>query len=169
MPFRIRRQVCKAQHVHVSPTSAHPASATWWQPVYASESVRDRKSVFLAHATRLSTTQEVPTFIKHLTSLPELKRATHCMYAYRISNMQTLCGQQDGGEGGSGDRLSRLLDLSGAENVIVVVSRWYGGIPLGSDRWKRISTVAKEALAKGGFLGKSRDKHLKAQTKKNKK
>jgi len=82
------------------------------------------------------------------------------MYAYRIvpetprssTGAVALVGQNDGGESGSGDRLSRLLELSGCENVVVVVSRWYGGVQLGSDRWKWISLVAKDALKAGGFL-----------------
>jgi putative IMPACT (imprinted ancient) family translation regulator len=78
------------------------------------------------------------------------------MYAYRSKEKnnemeRVACGQNDGGESGSGDRLARLLELSNCDEVIVVVSRWYGGTKLGSDRWKHISQVAKEALYKGGF------------------
>lgn len=72
------------------------------------------------------------------------------------ASASVVAGQNDGGEGGSGDRLARLLELSLCENVIVVVSRWYGGVPLGNDRWKRISDVAKQALERGGFF-KTRD------------
>ncbi|KAF8893878.1 ribosomal protein S5 domain 2-type protein [Infundibulicybe gibba] len=96
---------------------------------------------------------DLSCFLAYLTSSTALKRATHCMYAYRTSSQdgKIIMGQHDGGEGGSGDRLARLLDLSGCHHMIVVVSRWYGGVQLGSDRWKRISTVAKEALERGGF------------------
>jgi len=76
------------------------------------------------------------------------------MYAYRTTDpatAQVCVGQNDGGESGSGDRLARLLELGGYQNVVVVVSRWYGGVKLGSDRWKCISTVAKEALEQGDF------------------
>jgi putative IMPACT (imprinted ancient) family translation regulator len=73
------------------------------------------------------------------------------MYAYRAAGME---GQSDGGEGGSGDRLARLLILSGCEDVVVVVWRRYGGVKLGADRWKRISAVAKEALDAGDFRKK---------------
>lgn len=72
------------------------------------------------------------------------------MYAYRtISGVTAIIGQDDGG-----DRLARLLDLSGCQNVVIVVSRRYGGVKLSSDRWKRISEVAKDALDKGGFIQK---------------
>jgi len=79
------------------------------------------------------------------------------MYAYRIVTDPLkpsikIIGQNDGGEKGSGERLSRLLEALACENVIVVVSRWYGGVKLGSDRWKLISSVAKEALYKGNFV-----------------
>lgn len=118
----------------------------------------DRRSIFLAHASTLPTSSALSTFINYLTSLPALKRATHCMHAYRIIEIwpdlsRTLhVGQHDGGEKGSGERLSRLLEALQCENVVVVVSRWYGGVKLGSDRWRMISTVAKDAIRKAGFV-----------------
>jgi len=36
----------------------------------------------------------------------------------------------------SGSRMLHLLDILNVENVMVVVSRWYGGIQLGPDRFK---------------------------------
>ncbi|KAG5341535.1 hypothetical protein C0989_009896 [Termitomyces sp. Mn162] len=119
--------------------------------VFASSSVRLRKSTFIAHAASLDGPGDVEPVLARITALPVLKRATHCMYAYRVG---PAAGQSDGGEGGAGDRLARLLQLSRSDNVLVVVSRWYGGVKLGSDRWKCISTVAKDALTKGGFITK---------------
>ncbi|KAF9476357.1 ribosomal protein S5 domain 2-like protein [Pholiota conissans] len=126
----------------------------WEYPIFSSDRLKERKSVFLAHASTVSNASQVSDFIDHLTSLAALKRATHRMYAYRIytNSSHKILGQRDGGERGSGERLSRLLDKLECENVVVVVSRWYGGVPLGSDRWKIISSVAKEALYKGGFV-----------------
>ncbi|KAJ3800240.1 ribosomal protein S5 domain 2-type protein [Lentinula aff. detonsa] len=120
----------------------------WPYPIYASERLHDRKSIFVAHASRLPNDALFPLFLEVLTASPKLKKATHCMYAYR---------QHDGGESGSGNHLARLLDVTGCENTVVVVSRWYGGVQLGGDRWRRITHVAKEALDKGGFC-KSKDK-----------
>lgn len=118
----------------------------------------DRRSIFLAHASTLPSPSALPTFIRYLTSLPALKRATHCMHAHRVIEIMPdlsralHVGQHDGGERGSGERLCRLLEALHCENVVVVVSRWYGGVKLGSDRWKMISTVAKEAIQRGGFV-----------------
>ena len=118
----------------------------------------DRRSIFLAHASTLPTSSALPNFISYLTSLPALKRATHCMHAYRVIEIRPdlsrilQVGQHDGGEKGSGERLSRLLEALQCENVVVVVSRWYGGVKLGSDRWRMISTVAKDAIRRAGFV-----------------
>ena len=115
--------------------------------------MRDRKSVFLAHASTLPAPSALSSFLDYLSSLATLKRATHRMYAYRIvrDNINFATRHNDGGEKGSGERLSRLLEAAQCEDVIVVVSRWYGGVKLGSDRWKLISSVAKEVLSKGNF------------------
>ena len=81
------------------------------------------------------------------------------MYAWRLRSAAQsregaalLYGSSNGGEAGAGERLERLLELGKCENVVVVVFRWYGGVKLGSDRWRCISGVAKEALERGGFL-----------------
>jgi len=47
----------------------------------------------------------------------------------------------------------QVLEQSGAVNVLVVVSRWYGGINLGSDRFKHIMKAAWELLRAQGFCG----------------
>ncbi|KAF5388841.1 hypothetical protein D9757_005604 [Collybiopsis confluens] len=112
-------------------------------PVYASERIHDRKSTFVAHASVLPSAEQLPMFLTVLTASPKLKKATHS---------QAVVGQHDGGESGSGSHLARLLDRTKCENTVVVVSRWYGGVHLGGGRWRRITEVAKEALAKGGFL-----------------
>ena len=80
------------------------------------------------------------------------------MHAYRVIEIRPdlshtfHVGQRDGGENGSGERLSRLLQAMQCENVVVVVSRWYGGVKLGSDRWRMISTVAKDAIRRAAFV-----------------
>ncbi|KAJ7594620.1 ribosomal protein S5 domain 2-type protein [Mycena floridula] len=125
------------------------SATTWTRPIYASERVKDRGNAFCAHASSVIDADEFPVFLSHLKSSAELKRATHCMYAYRTALGST--GHNNGGESGAAEHLSRLLNITKCSDVALVVSRWYGG-KLGSDRWKLISMVAKEALQRGGFL-----------------
>ncbi|KAF7375897.1 Protein IMPACT [Mycena sanguinolenta] len=151
-------------HAIRSVTTSGPPNANWPHKLHNSARLTDRKSIFLAQASMLPHPDQLPPFLEYLRALPRtnVKRATHCMYAYRAAG---VAGQSDGGEGGSGDRLARLLRLSGCEDVVVVVWRWYGGVKLGADRWKRISEVAKEALNDGGFLPKQDQELNKARKK----
>jgi putative IMPACT (imprinted ancient) family translation regulator len=48
--------------------------------------------------------------------------------------------------------LKHLLEILELENVLVVVSRWFGGTLLGPDRFKYINQAARDALELGGFL-----------------
>jgi putative IMPACT (imprinted ancient) family translation regulator len=52
----------------------------------------------------------------------------------------------DDGEDGAGSRLAQLLEMRGEDGVLVVVSRWYGGIKLGPKRFAHITNVARELL-----------------------
>ncbi len=45
------------------------------------------------------------------------------------------------------------------ENVLVIVTRYFGGIHLGPDRFKHINQAARNALELGGFLDVPEDTH----------
>lgn len=68
----------------------------------------------------------------------------------KYSNIQQGCS--DCGEAGAGQRLLTLLERSNAINVLVIVTRWYGGTPLGSPRFRHISSTAVESLKRGKFI-----------------
>jgi putative IMPACT (imprinted ancient) family translation regulator len=52
----------------------------------------------------------------------------------------------DDGEDAAGGRLAQLLELRREDGVMVVVSRWYGGIQLGPKRFAHITNAAREVL-----------------------
>ncbi|KAI1792579.1 ribosomal protein S5 domain 2-type protein [Ganoderma leucocontextum] len=152
----------------------------WDEPLAVSDEVTQQKSTFQAYVTRfrvqadglanttsLMKTTVVSELLTHIHGIePRTRRASHAMYAWRVRptsrgsastgappNM-VLFGSSNGGEAGAGERLERLLELGSCEDVILVVFRWYGGVKLGSDRWRCISSVAKDALDRGGFLSR---------------
>lgn len=43
-------------------------------------------------------------------------------------------------------------------NVMVVVTRWFGGTHLGPDRFKHINAATRDVLLKGGFYEESSKK-----------
>ncbi|RPD55106.1 ribosomal protein S5 domain 2-like protein [Lentinus tigrinus ALCF2SS1-6] len=152
-------------------------TSTWDSPIATSDEVTHLKSKFQAYASQIPRptssqeqinlsgwmrTETMPQLLAHLHNTePRTRRASHAMYAWRLrpsaSGNSLLLGSSNGGEAGAGERLERLLELGHCENVALVVFRWYGGVKLGSDRWRCISAVAKEALERGGYLGPRED------------
>jgi hypothetical protein len=126
--------------------------------IYHGEPLIDRKSVFQAHLAPVNSVDEAMNILSTLKSDRKISRATHNMYAYRIVIPSTLpsgepiqiADNDDDGEDAAGPKLAQLLSLMNAENVIVVVSRWYGGIQLGPDRFRHIANVARIAIEECG-------------------
>ncbi|KAI8609490.1 hypothetical protein BC830DRAFT_1046592, partial [Chytriomyces sp. MP71] len=56
------------------------------------------------------------------------------------------------GEKDAGRRLVRVLQEMGACDVMVIVSRWFGGTNLGPVRFDHINNMGIAALEAGGFL-----------------
>lgn len=77
----------------------------------------------------------------------------------------------DDGESAAGGKLLTLLQMMDAWNVMVVVTRWFGGVKLGPERFRVINAVAKEALDKGGWnkSGQSNESNSKTKDTKKKK
>jgi Uncharacterized protein family UPF0029 len=68
--------------------------------------------------------------------------------------MQWLQDYDDDGETAAGSRLLKLLTIVGAENVVVVVSRWFGGVLLGPSRFTHINNAARAILDQYGYIKK---------------
>ena len=58
--------------------------------------------------------------------------------------------RQDDGESGAGAVILRMLEREGLRDTIVVVTRWYGGVHLGGDRFAHIVTCVRAYLAAEG-------------------
>ena len=63
-----------------------------------------------------------------------------------IVNNFVHADNDDDGEDAAGGRLAELLQVMGAEDVLVVVSRFFGGILLGPSRFKFINNSARSLL-----------------------
>jgi hypothetical protein len=89
----------------------------------------------------------------------KVAKASHNMIAYRFWDEGRGClvsDNDDDGEKGAGAKLAALLEMADVRNVIVVVSRWYGGIHLGSSRFKYFASTARDALQEAGFIEKKK-------------
>ncbi|CAG5862438.1 unnamed protein product [Menidia menidia] len=116
--------------------------------------ITDRRSTFQPHLAPVVTPRQVKTVLEKLYENKKIASATHNIYAYRIYRQDKhsfLQDCEDDGETAAGGRLLHLLQILDVRNVLVVVSRWYGGILLGPDRFKHINNCARNILVEEGF------------------
>ncbi|KAL1868853.1 hypothetical protein VTK73DRAFT_3469 [Phialemonium thermophilum] len=129
-------------------------------PWTLSDPVTELKSTFLARCAPVHSPAEAAAYVDHLVTTDRHARAaTHNMTAWRIRggppDAATATAYQDcddDGETAAGGRLLHLLQLMDIWDVVVVVSRWYGGHKLGPRRFALINAVARDALVKAGFV-----------------
>ncbi|KAI4175575.1 MAG: hypothetical protein LQ343_001566 [Gyalolechia ehrenbergii] len=122
-----------------------------------SSTVTEKKSLFIGRVCGVNSSNEVQSAIAHLLATDKrASKAAHNISAYRIRtsfNEKEVIYQdcEDDGEAAAGGRLLRLLQMMDVWNVLVVVSRWYGGVKLGPARFGIINAVAREAVVAGVF------------------
>ncbi|MGN6740434.1 IMPACT family protein [Dyella sp.] len=86
-----------------------------------------KKSRFLALAAPVDTPEEALAFVQEVSD----PTATHNCWAYRIG--QAYRFNDDGEPGGTAGRpILQAIEGQGIDHVVVVVTRWYGGIKLGA-------------------------------------
>lgn len=121
-----------------------------------SEPITEKKSVFVARCASVTSKASATAFLADLLATnKKVAGATHNITAWRMQNTEsgvTVQDCDDDGETAAGGRLLHLLQLMDVWNVVVVVTRWYGGVKLGPDRFRLINQAAREALVKGGFV-----------------
>lgn len=123
-------------------------------PWILSSPITEKKSVFVARAATVSSPAQAKLYLLHLVSTDKkVAKATHNITAWRIkgSNDSTYQDCDDDGENAAGGRLLHLMQLMDVWDVMVVVTRWYGGVHLGPDRFRLINTAARDALVQAGF------------------
>ncbi len=86
-----------------------------------------RKSRFLANAAPVADPDQALRFLADISDA----LATHNCWAYRIGEQYRF--SDDGEPGGTAGRpILQAIEGQGYDRVIVVVTRWYGGIKLGA-------------------------------------
>ncbi len=95
------------------------------QPCRHQEEIR--KSRFLAQAAPVDSTERALAFVREVGD----PAATHNCWAYRIG--QDYRFNDDGEPGGTAGRpILQAIEGQEMDRVVVVVTRWYGGIKLGA-------------------------------------
>lgn len=141
---------------HASSDNPQPVDTLVDPPRWsASEVVTEKKSVFIARSSQVSSVVEAKQHLAHLLATDKkVAKATHNITAWRIRGENGVQYQDcdDDGETAAGSRLLHLMELMDVWGVMVVVTRWYGGVQLGPDRFRIINRVARDALVNAGFV-----------------
>ena len=105
----------------------------------------DRRSKYTAVWGRVSSEAEVKIFMKDLLRDTYFRKATHNSFAYRLEsdNGSIVEVKNDDGETWAGNCILRELQRENLVNTIVIVTRYFGGIHLQSDRFKNVINATK--------------------------
>ncbi|MDP3387986.1 MAG: YigZ family protein [Eubacteriales bacterium] len=111
------------------------------------------KSRFIGHCTRVLNDEEANRFIQDARDMH--RDATHHVFAYVIGLDNEIQRYSDDGEpnGTAGIPIINYLKNAGLTNIAVVVTRYFGGIKLGTGGLARAySGTAREAVEMGKIV-----------------
>lgn len=84
-------------------------------------------------------------FVKTLKKTKKFAKATHNSWAVVLADGTLI--KNDDGESGAGRVIAQHLEGAEARDLIIVVTRWYGGVKLGGDRFRHVGRCVAVFLA----------------------
>jgi len=112
--------------------------------------VSDRGSKYAVSGGPVRNRADIDAFLKDLRRVKRYARATHNTWAAILSDGTPIKG--DDGESGAGMVIVRMLERAGLTDHVVVVTRWYGGVKLGGDRFRRVQDCVRHYLDRRGAV-----------------
>lgn len=111
----------------------------------------EKKSRFLTYASHVSSTDEASLFLKNIRD--KHWDASHNVYAYLLRNNQIKKFSDDGEPHGSaGIHILNVITRSQLMDIIVVVTRYFGGTLLGTGGLVRAYTSATQLALKNAII-----------------
>ncbi len=111
--------------------------------------LRDRGSRYAVSGGVVQGRAGIEDFLAELKRAKKFAKATHNTWACVLSDGGAV--KNDDGEAGAAAVILKMLERAELRDHIVVVTRWYGGVHLGGDRFAHVVTAVRsylEALAK---------------------
>ena len=117
----------------------------------AEAEIVEKKSRFIGHATPVKSEAEAAEFVAEMKK--KYADATHNVYAYYLNGGAVARCSDDGEpQGSSGYPTLNALKTSGASDLCVVVTRYFGGTLLGTAGLARTyAAAARAAIDEAGF------------------
>lgn len=101
----------------------------------------DRGSKYSVSGCGVSSKGEAVAALKKLKRNKKYAKATHNTWAVVLSDGGPI--KNDDGEAGAGIVILRMLEREGLVDHLVVVTRWFGGVQLGGDRFRRVQDCVR--------------------------
>ncbi len=114
----------------------------------------EKKSSFQSHLCAVTSMSQVTRFRDSIITDKRFSHATHNIFVYRFTCPTTgivYHDYDDDGEDAAGGRVAEMVRLMSVTGVAMVISRWFGGIKLGPDRFKFINNSARTLLENNGW------------------
>lgn len=107
--------------------------------------VRDRGSRYAVSGGPVQGRAGADAFLAGLKRTKKYAKATHNSWAAVLSDAGPV--KADDGESGAGAVILRMIERAGLTDHVIVVTRWYGGVHLGGDRFAHVVTAVRAYLA----------------------
>lgn len=110
--------------------------------------INDRGSRYAVSGGPAADRAAVQAFLRTLKRDKHFARASHNSWAVRLTDATgTTPLKGDDGEAGAGNIILRMIEAADLHNHVIVVTRWYGGKPLGGDRFRHVQTATRLYLS----------------------
>lgn len=125
----------------------------------------EKKSRFIAHVASVSSVEEAQEYIERIRK--EYWDARHNCFAFSVGEKNPVTRCSDDGEPGgtAGKPILEVIQGSGISNIVIVVTRYFGGTLLGTGGLVRAYTEASRAgIADAVVVEKTEGLRMKLQT-----
>lgn len=109
--------------------------------------ISDRGSRYAVSGGPARDRAEVAALLAELVRAKRFRKATHHSWAAILGGEAV---REDDGEGGAGQLILQMLERAGLHDHAVIVTRWYGGKPLGGDRFRHVADAVRHYLRETG-------------------
>ena len=109
------------------------------------EILRDRGSRYAVSGADVADRAAIRAELALLKRDKKFAKATHNTWAAILPDGTAL--KDDDGEAGAGAIILKMLEREGLRGHLVVVTRWYGGVNLGGDRFAHVVAATRAWLA----------------------
>ena len=111
--------------------------------------INDRGSKYAVSGCPISTKVDAQAAVKLLKKDKRFARASHNSWGAILSQGGPI--KNDDGEAGAGMVIIRMLERDGIKDHVIIVTRWFGGTPLGGDRFRRVQDSVRYYLDQANF------------------